>query len=84
MGVAELNLRNAGIPQLNACPTGPYDFAPGTIQNPCDQFHFWSLHSGGSNFLFADGSVRFLSYGIAPDVLRGLATRDGGETVTLP
>lgn len=83
MGAAELNLRNAGIPQLNACSMGPYEFGPGSTQNPCDQFHFWSLHSGGSNFLFADGSVRFLTYNAAP-LLPALATRDKGEVVSLP
>lgn len=48
-------------------------------------WHFWSFHAGGSNFVFADGSVRFLSYRIsanrANDVLRKLATRNGGEVV---
>jgi prepilin-type N-terminal cleavage/methylation domain-containing protein/prepilin-type processing-associated H-X9-DG protein len=83
MGVSELNLRNVGLPALNACPAGPYEFGPGTIQNPCDQFHFWSLHAGGSNFLFADGAVRFLTYNSAP-LLPALATRNGGETAPLP
>jgi prepilin-type processing-associated H-X9-DG protein len=40
------------------------------------------LHLGGANFLFADGSVHFLSYS-ADDILPALATRSGGETVTL-
>jgi prepilin-type processing-associated H-X9-DG protein len=38
---------------------------------------------GGANFLFADGSVHFLSYA-ADDVLPALATRSDGEVVTLP
>jgi prepilin-type processing-associated H-X9-DG protein len=46
-------------------------------------FHFWSLHPGGANLLFADGSVHFLGYTADP-VLPALATRAGGETVTLP
>jgi prepilin-type processing-associated H-X9-DG protein len=83
LGVAELNLRSVGLPALNACPTGPYSFGPGTIREPCDQFHFWSLHSGGSNFLFADGRVHFLTYGAAP-LLTALATRAGGEPAPLP
>jgi prepilin-type processing-associated H-X9-DG protein len=83
LGAAELNLRSVGIPQLNDCPTGPYSFTPGTIMNPCDQFHFWSLHSGGNNFLFADGRVHFLTYGAAP-LLPPLATRAGGEAAPLP
>jgi prepilin-type N-terminal cleavage/methylation domain-containing protein/prepilin-type processing-associated H-X9-DG protein len=83
LGAAELNLKHVGIPQMDACPTGPYAFGPGTILNPCDQFHFWSLHSGGSNFLFADGAVRFLTYDAAP-LLPALATRAGGEAAPRP
>jgi prepilin-type processing-associated H-X9-DG protein len=41
--------------------------------------HFWSLHPGGAHFLFADGSVHFLSYSAAP-ILPALASRAGGET----
>ena len=46
-------------------------------------FHFWSLHPGGANFAFADGSVRFLSYS-ADSVMPALSTRAGGETVVVP
>jgi hypothetical protein len=56
---------------------------PGQITNPCDQAHFWSLHAGGANFLMAEGSVHFLSYQ-ADDILPALATRNGGEVVSLP
>jgi prepilin-type N-terminal cleavage/methylation domain-containing protein/prepilin-type processing-associated H-X9-DG protein len=84
LGMAELNLKaNPSSTALRACPDGPYAFGPGTIHDPCDQFHFWSLHSGGSNFLMADGSVRFFNYGSA-SVLTQLATRAGGEAVGVP
>jgi prepilin-type processing-associated H-X9-DG protein len=46
-------------------------------------FHFWSLHPGGANFAFCDGSVRFLPYS-ANDILPALATRAGGEVAVLP
>jgi prepilin-type processing-associated H-X9-DG protein/prepilin-type N-terminal cleavage/methylation domain-containing protein len=75
--------RNFGGPYISNCPLGPYHFVPGDVDQECDLLHFWSLHSGGANFLFADGSVHFLSYS-ADDVLPALATRNGGETVGLP
>ena len=52
----------------------------GKASNSCDQAHFWSNHAGGSNFLFGDGSIRFLAYS-ANTVLPLLATRNGGEVV---
>jgi prepilin-type N-terminal cleavage/methylation domain-containing protein/prepilin-type processing-associated H-X9-DG protein len=39
----------------------------------------YSFHPGGANFLFADGSVRFLNTGINIRMLAALATRAGGE-----
>lgn len=73
LGVNELNT------SISSCSKGPYQFSQGTVNNDCDQFHYWSMHEGGSNFLFADGSAHFLSYATAPAVVKGLATRAGGE-----
>jgi prepilin-type N-terminal cleavage/methylation domain-containing protein/prepilin-type processing-associated H-X9-DG protein len=71
------------------CPRGEgglpyYYFSPGSLNNLCDQFHFWSLHAGGANFLFADASVHFLSYSVGDGLMQAMATRDGGEVVQLP
>lgn len=65
------------------CPRGPYRFGQGRPDNPCDAFHYWSLHPGGAHFVFADGSVRFITYSAHP-VMAALSTRAGGEVVTLP
>jgi prepilin-type N-terminal cleavage/methylation domain-containing protein/prepilin-type processing-associated H-X9-DG protein len=40
---------------------------------------FYSLHQGGANFLFCDGSVHFLSKSIDPATYQGLATIGGNE-----
>jgi prepilin-type N-terminal cleavage/methylation domain-containing protein len=40
---------------------------------------FYSFHSAGTNTLRGDGSVQFVSEGMAPGVLAALVTRSGGE-----
>ncbi|MHB1426627.1 MAG: H-X9-DG-CTERM domain-containing protein [Gemmataceae bacterium] len=66
-----------------SCPPGTYSYAAGSLTNQCDTFHFWSPHGGGAFFLFADGSVHFLPYSAA-SVMPALASRAGGEDVSLP
>jgi prepilin-type processing-associated H-X9-DG protein len=65
------------------CYAPTSSFGPGRTSNPCDRYHLWSLHTGGANFLFGDGSVRFLTYAAEPLIIP-LATRSGGEVINLP
>jgi prepilin-type N-terminal cleavage/methylation domain-containing protein/prepilin-type processing-associated H-X9-DG protein len=64
---AELVLAHANKTNLNGQGTGPDDF--------------YSPHLGGSNFLFADGSVRFVKQTIHLRVYHALCTRDLGEII---
>ncbi|MFO0808662.1 MAG: DUF1559 domain-containing protein [Gemmataceae bacterium] len=66
------------------CAGAPAPYRAGQLNNACDRYHFWSLHSGGANFVFGDGSVRFLPYDSSDAVLPALATRRGGEVVEAP
>jgi prepilin-type processing-associated H-X9-DG protein len=68
------------VGQSGNCDGGAASFRPGSLSNACSSGHFWSLHDGGANFAFADGSTRFLRFDAAT-VLPQLATRSGGETV---
>jgi prepilin-type N-terminal cleavage/methylation domain-containing protein/prepilin-type processing-associated H-X9-DG protein len=69
--------------QGKACPD-PAIFSPGDPNNRCDANHWYSMHSGGANFGMCDGSVRFFGYDAGPTVIPALATRSGGEVVTIP
>lgn len=61
------------------CASGT--FGPGTIDNICDTWHFWSRHNSGAHFSFVDGSIRFLPYSFK-DSLPDLASIAGRETTT--
>ena len=43
--------------------------------------NFWSLHPGGCNSVFGDGSVRFLKETIDAQVFSSLSTRAGAEVI---
>jgi prepilin-type N-terminal cleavage/methylation domain-containing protein len=77
-GDVVLGARETAYAASLGCPSTSVGFQPGTLSNPCDQMHFWSMHSGGGNFLKADASVHYLAYS-ANSFLPALTTRAGGE-----
>lgn len=80
LGVLEPNL----LPfKPGTCGPGAYPYGPGRINNQCDMFHFWSLHPGGANFVFADTAVHFIPYATVP-LMPALASRSRGDAASLP
>jgi prepilin-type processing-associated H-X9-DG protein len=83
-GSADSVLPAVGYPTADfrfpTCERAGHPFRAGRLDEMCDVLHFWSLHPGGANFAFADGSVKFLRYSAA-DILPALATRAGGEVL---
>ncbi len=57
---------------------------PATPDDWPNVMSFRSRHPGGAHFCLADGSVRFIAEGIDYNLYRGLATKSGGEVVSLP
>lgn len=64
------------------CPR-PSAYRDDQVGGRCAHSHYWSTHSGGANWAFGDGGVRFVSYNAADAVAR-MASINGGEVVTLP
>jgi prepilin-type N-terminal cleavage/methylation domain-containing protein/prepilin-type processing-associated H-X9-DG protein len=69
---------------IPGCST-PTDFGPAMPTTPnsnrCSSMHYWSMHTGGGNFLLGDGSVRFFTYSVATTVIRPMASATGGEVI---
>ena len=49
---------------------------------PYNDMPFGSMHSGGMNSAFADGSVKFLNQSLNMNTYRAIASRNGGEVVS--
>ena len=78
VGDVILGSRSTNYAAALGCPPSKVGLQSGNINDICDQVHFWSFHTGGSNFLMGDGSVRFLTYG-KDSILPQFSTRSGGE-----
>lgn len=61
--------------ELGLSPGGDLQCTQGVTER------FWSWHSGGCQFLFADGRVQMLSYSIDYATFTRLSTRSGSEVV---
>jgi prepilin-type N-terminal cleavage/methylation domain-containing protein/prepilin-type processing-associated H-X9-DG protein len=75
--------RNIGSRGNSICGGGPFSFRQGHPEFQCSSLHFWSHHPGGAQFVFADGSLKFLPHE-ASAVLPKLASRSGGEVFEMP
>jgi prepilin-type N-terminal cleavage/methylation domain-containing protein/prepilin-type processing-associated H-X9-DG protein len=60
------------------CPDAAF-FSEGDLKSECHAAHFWSFHSGGANWLFADGSVQFLTYDAGQTVIPKMASIYGDD-----
>jgi prepilin-type processing-associated H-X9-DG protein len=54
---------------------------PGFVYEDARLGTFGSQHTGGANFCFADGSVRFIGNSVPLATLQALTTRAGGEVI---
>lgn len=55
---------------------------PGNMANMAMQIPPSSLHPGGANMLYGDGSVKFIKNSVSLGTWRALGTRNGGETIS--
>lgn len=68
---------------INTGKNGGYTLTNPPCHDVANNNEPWSWHSGGANFLMADGSVRFVRETVTFSVLIAIGTRDGGEVFSL-
>jgi prepilin-type N-terminal cleavage/methylation domain-containing protein/prepilin-type processing-associated H-X9-DG protein len=57
--------------------------APWSCANGCtNDSEIFAFHTGGSNMLFGDGSVRFVRNGLTMNQMQALLSRAGGEVIS--
>ena len=64
-------------------PASKIGLQVGNVNNFCDSAHYWSNHTGGAQFLMADGSARMITYS-NNKIIPALSTRAGGEVFDIP
>jgi len=77
-----------GVNERHTATGIPETYRAGRLQqqpNDPDHWHYWSIHSGGATFLYADGAARFLTYNAQNNgLIKALSTYNGGEPVSPP
>jgi prepilin-type N-terminal cleavage/methylation domain-containing protein/prepilin-type processing-associated H-X9-DG protein len=76
---AEDGLSPEGGDALIVSHTGELD---GPDSKPAHADQFWAMHPGGAQFVYADGSVRFLKEKRPLALFQALATRAGNEVLS--
>ena len=70
----------AGV-QNNTSNSGTVTMVGSCLINCTNDSEIYAFHNGGANFVFADGSVQFLSSNTNASTLLSLMTRDFGDVV---
>jgi prepilin-type N-terminal cleavage/methylation domain-containing protein/prepilin-type processing-associated H-X9-DG protein len=79
---AAADVSESSIAPLNYLVPSPLPAGVSSVQAVNLRICAWgSGHTNGANFALGDGSVRFISNGIAQTTLIALSTRSGGETI---